>query len=315
MPASGRFAPSPMLPSHLIGTFVQIADAGSLNAAANTLGVSRSVVSERLASLEADLGTLLMTRSTQGLSLTASGEIFLERARDLLSAMASARDAVAEADGALAGRLRVTSSSSLAQDWLAPVFARFLEAHPGVSLEVSISDRTTDMIEGGFDLAIRGGRLPDSDLLGRRLGTLRRTLVCSPDYAENNGVPMSLAEISNHATIVYRNLRITEDFTFVTGNGIRSHRLNSRFETDNGNFMAKAAVEGIGIALLPNFIVARDLIAGRLVPIDVGVQPEYGTLAAIYPRAHRSMPRLTAFVEHAHEMLGEPAPWDRALAS
>jgi DNA-binding transcriptional LysR family regulator len=302
-----------MLQSNLVETFVNIAEAGSLNAAAGKLNLSRSVISERLSALEADLGTLLMTRSTRGLSLTSAGEIFLEHAREILATMESARDAVAEADGELTGRLRVAVGASLAHEWLMPIIADFLETHQSVTLEVSASDRKVDIIEDGFDVAIRAGQLADSDFLSRRLAPTRRTLICSPEYADKNGTPSSFAELNDHPAVVYGNLRFNTYFTFQTEKGVRSPRMHGRFETDSGALMREAAIAGVGITLLPNFLISRDLVAGRLVPIDIGYKPETNSLTALYPRAHGSMPRLIAFVDHMICALGDMPPWDKNL--
>jgi len=302
-----------MLRSDLVATFVLIADAGSLNAAAGKLGVSRSVVSDRLTALEAELGAHLLTRSTKGLSLTPSGELFLEHARGLLAAMDSARDAVAEKGGALTGRLRITVPISLALDWLPAIFARFLELHPRISMEVAASDRTIDIVQEGFDLAIRGGRFPSSDLIVRKLTSGRRMVVCSPAYAARCGVPATISELSDHTSVVYRNRRIAQDWTFETARGRRSARIAGRFETDTGILMREAAIEGIGITLLPTFMIASDLIAGRLIPIHLDATPETDVIAAVFPRAHREMPRMRAFIDYVRTAFGDPPPWEREL--
>lgn len=304
-----------MLRSDLVATFVLIADTGSLNAAAGKLGVSRSVVSERLGTLEADLGTKLVTRSTQGLSLTPSGELFLEHARGLLAAMETARNAVSESDGTLSGRLRVAVPGSLGVDWLTPLFARFMEAHPRISMEVAASDRTIDIVQEGFDLAIRSARLPDSDFLTRRLTTGRRMVVCSPDYARRHGVPASLTELNRYVALVYRNRRITQDWTFRTARGVRSARISGRFEADNGAMLREAAIAGVGVTLLPTFMIARDLVAGRLLRVDIGDEPETDAIAAVYPRANRAIPRVRALIDHLQSSLSDPPPWDRELAA
>lgn len=304
-----------MLRSDLIATFVLIADAGSLNAAATKLGLSRSVVSERLGALEAGLGVRLVSRSTRGLSLTPAGEQFLEHARAILTAMETARDAVAMTDGTLTGRLRIALPMSLAADWLTPVLARFLESHPRISLEVAASDRTIDVVQEGFDLAVRSARLRDSDLVARRLTTGRRLVVCSPAYAERHGTPTSFAALSNFDALTYRNRRAAQDWTFRTQHGLRAARIFGRFEADDGMVLREAAIAGIGICLLPTFLVARDLLAGRLLPIDVGVEPDVDAIAAVYPRAHRAMPRIRALVDRIQAEFGDPPPWDRELAA
>lgn len=304
-----------MLRSDLVATFVLIADTGSLNAAAGKLGVARSVVSERLAALETDLGAHLVTRSTRGLSLTPAGELFLEHARGLLAAMDAARDAVADTGGMLTGRLRIAVPAALANTWLAPILAHFLEAHPRISMEVASSDRTIDIVQEGFDLAIRGGRLPSSDLIARRLTTGRRVVVCSPRYAERHSTPKTIAELSDHVSLVYRNRRIAQDWTFRAGQGKRSARISGRFEADDGTLLRNAALEGVGVTLMPTFLVARDLLDGRLIRIDVGAEPDIDTIAGVFPRAHRGMPRLRAFLDHVQAAFGDPPPWDRELAA
>lgn len=304
-----------MLRSDLVATFVLIADAGSLSGAAGRLGVSRSVVSERLAALEADLGVHLVTRSTRGLSLTPAGERFLEHARGLLQAMEAARDAVAESDGSLTGRLRVAVPSALAVDWLTPLFARFLERHPHIVMEVAASDRTIDIVQEGFDLAIRSARLPDSDLVARRLTTGRRLVVCSPAYAEGQGLPSNVAALADHASLVYRNRRVSQEWGFQGARGLRTARVSGRFEADDGAVLRSAAIEGLGLALLPSFMVARDLLAGKLLPVPLEERPVTDAVAAVFPPAHRGLPRLRALVEHLAEALGDPPPWDRALAA
>lgn len=304
-----------MLRSDHVATFVLIVDTGSLNAAAGRLGLSRSVVSERLAALEADLGVRLVTRTTRGLSLTPPGERFLEHARGLLAAMDNARDAVAGAEGALAGRLRVAVPAALASDWLVPIFASFLEAHPRLSLEIAASDRTVDIVREGFDLAIRSARLRDSDLIARRLTTGRRIVVCSPDYARRHGTPGSLGELGRFAALVYRNRRITEDWTFHTPQGLRAARVAGRFEADDGAVLRQAAVAGIGLSLLPTFMVARDLVAGQLLPIDLGAAPDTDAIAAVFPRAHRGASRVRALIDHLQAALDDPPRWDADLAA
>lgn len=303
-----------MIRSDLISTFVLIADLGSLNAAAGKLGLSRSVISERLTALEADLGSQLATRSTHGLSLTPAGESFLEHARGLADAMAAARAAVAETSGAATGRLRIAAPAALTSEWLMPMIAAFLDLHPRVSIEMAASDRSVDIIQDGFDLAIRSARHPDSALLAQKLTTGRRIVVCSPGYVERHGIPRSLSELPNHRFAVYRNRRVTQDWTFRTPKGLRSARIGGRFEVDEGAVLRRAVMEGIGIALLPTFMVAREMMRGELVRVDLGVEPDLDAISAVYPKVNAALPRLRALVQHLRDGLSDPPPWDRQLA-
>lgn len=302
-----------MIRSELIATFVLIVDSGSLNAAAGKLRLSRSVVSDRLNALEADLGVKLITRSTHGLSLTRAGEIFLGHARSLSDAMQNAREEVATAGGAISGPLRIAAPGALTSEWLTPLFIQFLEAHPLVSLEVSASDRAVDIVQDGFDLAIRGGNLSDSALLARKICGSRRVVVCSPAYRQEHRVPGSLSELADHQCIVYRNRRITQEWTFRTPKGVRSEWVTGRFHADDGAVLRRAAIAGAGITLIPTFFVSQDLIDGRLELVDLGVEPDPITVSAVYPKANAGLPRLQAFVEHMRKGLGDPPPWETPL--
>lgn len=303
-----------MIKSDLIATFVSIVDMGSLNGAARKLGLSRSVVSDRLNALEADLGTQLVTRSTHGLSLTSAGQAFLEHARALIIAMDTARDAVTDASGAITGRLRVAAPAALTNEWLTPIFARFLERHPRVDLDISVADRTVDIVKEGFDLAIRSARHPDSALLARKLTTGRRIVVCSPDYKKRFGVPGGLDDLPDHQAVIYSNRRTSEDWTFRTDDGVRSARMTGRLEVNDGAVGRQAALEGVGICLLPTFLVSRALVSGRLIKIDLGVEPDMDSVSAVYPKAAASLQRLQALVVFLRDSLGDPPVWDRDLA-
>lgn len=303
-----------MIRNELITTFVQIVDQGSLNAAARKLGLSRSVISDRLNTLEADLGARLLVRSTHALNLTGSGEAFLPHARRLIAAMETARNAVADAGGRVTGRLRVASPSALTSVWLTPLFADFLKLHPGINLEITASDRTVDIVQEGFDLAIRSARHRDSALLTRKITSGRRVVVCSPDYKKRHGVPQSLKDLPAHESVVYRNTRITQDWTFKTPKGVRSARVSGRFEADDGLVLRRAVLDGVGICLLPTFMVSADLVSGALIKVDLGPEPDIDMISAVYPKASAAVTRLQVFVDFLRQSLGDPSPWDRALA-
>ena len=303
-----------MIRSELMAKFVLIVDCGSLNAAAGRLRLSRSVVSDRLNALEADVGTQLITRSTHGLSLTRAGEVFLRHAREIATAMEVARNDVASAGGEISGSLRIAAPAALTGDWLVPVFNDFLQENPLVSIELSVSDRSVDIVQDGFDLAIRGGNLSDSALLARKITSSHRVVVCSPDYRDRRGVPSSPADLAGHECIGYRNRRVTQDWTFRTAKGIRSEWVTGRFQADDGVTLGRAAVAGAGIVLVPTFIVSRDLLAGRLITIDLGAEVESISVSAVYPAANAGLPRLQALIDHLRKALGDPPSWDLALA-
>lgn len=302
-----------MIRSDLIATFVEIVRQGSLNGAARALRLSRSVISDRLATLEADIGAALIIRSTTGMSLTPEGETFLDHAIKILADMEVARAAVGSPHGAISGRLRVATPTALASEWLTPLFASFMRAHPNVVLEISAADRTIDIVSEGFDLAIRSARHPDSDLLAKRLTTGRRVIVCSPEFAAQNTLPSSIHDLAGHRFAVYRNRRPTADWTFNTDHGTASAKPVGVFEADDGPVLRRAVIEGVGICLLPTFIVSAALCAGELRIVDLGHEPEADDISAIYPRTSASLPRLRALVAHLKNEIGDPPVWDQPL--
>jgi DNA-binding transcriptional LysR family regulator len=303
-----------MLKSELIATFAQIVESGSLNRAAAKLGLSRSVISDRLAGLEADLGTQLVTRSTHGLSLTPAGERFVDHARRLLDGMEAARNAVAEAGGSLSGPIRLAAPPILLGEWLMPLIASFMGQHPRVHIEVTASDRMADVIQDGLDIAIRSARHPDSALVARKLTIGRRIVVCSPDYRDRRGVPRSLSDLGEHEFVVYRNRRVMQDWTFHTPKGIRSARVEGSFAADDAGVLRHAALAGLGISLMPTFVAAHDLLKGDLVRIDLGIEPDIDAISAVYPAANATLPRLKALVQHLKDGIDDPPAWDRQLA-
>lgn len=250
-----------------IQAFVAVADAGGLSAAAARLGVSKSIVSRRLARLEKALGTTLFSRNTRGVTLTEPGATFREHALRIASEADAARDALSP-DGTVRGRLRVAAPLSFSANTFAPVLAALAMRHPQLEVQASFSDRKVDLVAEGFDAAIRLGMLDDSALVARRVATFGATLVASPAYLEAHGTPRTPDELLAHATVN----RINESWPLVhQGRQITVNPRNSRFTADNGAALVPAVLAGLGIGLLPNFLSGEHLATGALVT----VMPDY----------------------------------------
>jgi DNA-binding transcriptional LysR family regulator len=229
--------------------------------------VSKSIVSRRLARLEKSLGTTLMTRSTRGASLTEAGATFKEHALRIASEADAARDAISS-DGMVRGRLRVAAPLSFSATTFAPVLAELAVRYPQLEIQASFSDRKVDLVAEGFDAAIRLGLLDDSNLVARRVATFGGALVASPAYLQKRGVPRTPEDLLEHDTIN----RINEEWPLLhDGKQLTVHPRNSRFTADNGATLVPAALAGLGIALLPNFLIAGHLASGALVT----VMPDY----------------------------------------
>jgi DNA-binding transcriptional LysR family regulator len=246
-----------------IQAFVAVADAGGLSAAAGRLGTSKSIVSRRLARLEKSLGTTLLTRSTRGATLTEAGATFREHAVRIAAESDAARDALSP-DGSVRGRLRVALPLSFGATHFAPVLAQLAAKHPELEIQASFSDRKVDLVSEGFDAAIRLGVLDDSSLVARRIAPFGGKLVASPDYLARHGTPRTVDELLEHATVN----RINDTWPLsLDGKTITVHPRNTRFTADNGAALVPAVLAGLGIALMPNFLVNEQLASGALVAI------------------------------------------------
>jgi DNA-binding transcriptional LysR family regulator len=243
-------------------TFVDVADAGGVSAAARRLGISKSIVSRRLFRLEAELGIQLLARTTRGAALTEAGVTFREHAARVRAEIDAALETILPA-GDLRGRLRIAAPLSLGPTHLAPVFAELARRHPLLHVQASYSDRFVDIIGEGFDCAIRVGYLTDSNLIARRVGPLTGTLVASPDYIRERGAPETPEDLLAHQAL----MQGTEAWQFMDGNKTISIHPQGRFKADNGTALAAAAVAGLGIAWLPDHLIKGYLDSGALVQV------------------------------------------------
>jgi DNA-binding transcriptional LysR family regulator len=243
-------------------TFVDVADAGGVSAAARRLGVSKSIVSRRLFRLEAELGVQLLARTTRGAALTEAGVTFREHAARVCAEIDTALETIMPA-GDLRGRLRIAAPLSLGPTHLAPVFAEMARRHPLLHLHASYSDRFVDIIGDGFDCAIRVGYLSDSNLIARRVGSIHGKLVASPGYIREHGAPETPDDLLAHQAL----MQGAETWQLIDGDKTISIHPQGRFKADNGTALAAAAVAGLGIAWLPDHLIEDYLDSSSLVPL------------------------------------------------
>jgi len=245
-----------------LATFVEVADAGGVSAAARRLGVSKSIVSRRLVRLESELGVQLLARTTRGAALTEAGVTFRDHAARVCAEIDLARETILPA-GDLRGRLRIAAPLSFGPTHLAPVFAQLARRHPRLHLQCNYSDRFVDIVGEGFDCAIRVGQLGDSTLIARRIAPIRGKLVGSPEYVQEHGAPETPEQLLAHECL----MQGTETWVFIDGDKIIPVHPQGRFKADNGLALAAAAVAGLGIAALPEFLIEKDLASGALVAL------------------------------------------------
>ncbi|MDN3568546.1 LysR family transcriptional regulator [Paeniroseomonas aquatica] len=291
-------------------TFVAIAEAGSISAAARRLGLSKSVISDRLAELERSLGAPLLQRSTRKLTLTEDGTSFLESAAQITRDVEAAAVMVAERRGTLRGPLRISAPVTFSRMHLGPALYGFLKRHPGVELTLDLDDRRVDAAADGYDAVVRHGPIADSRLTVWRLAPSRRVLVASPDYLEQHGAPRSLSALEEHRGIFYTN-RSHLDWRFIGPEEPRIVRGRHALRVNNGDVMRDAAVAGLGIALLPTFIVNADVKAGKLRTINLEAETEPEFIYVAHPEGRRASMKLRAMVDDIRAIIGDPPYWDR----
>lgn len=243
-------------------TFVVVADAGGVSAAARRLGVSKSIVSRRLFRVEADLGVQLLARTTRGAALTEAGITFRDHAARASAEIDRAREAIFPT-GELRGRLRVAMPLTFGATHFAPVLAEMARLHPNLHIHTSYSDRFVDLIAEGFDCAIRGAYLQDSNLIAKRVGPIHGKLVASPDYIKAHASPETPDELVTHQAL----MQGTEAWQFMDGGKIVTVQPQGRFKADSATALAAAAAAGLGIAWLPDCITHEHVASGALVPI------------------------------------------------
>lgn len=293
--------------------FVRAADSRSFSQAARQMRLSRSVVSRHIASLEGALGARLLQRTTRTLTLTEAGRLYLERARRVLAEVEDAERSVGRLSDAPRGQLRVSAPMSFGFLHLAAAIPAFLARHPDVTVDMSLTDRFVDLVEEGFDVAVRIGRLRDSSLIARRLAPSRLVVCASPDYLARRGVPRTPDDLAAHDCLHNTNIPGQWAFALPDG-GVRMVDVAGRLSANNGDALQAAARAGAGLVYLPSFIVGEDLQAGRLQCVLDGFTMTGATVNAVYPHARHLSPKVRVFVDFLAERFGPEPYWDAPLA-
>lgn len=283
--------------------FVTVVDTGSFVRAADAMGTSKTAVSRLVGELESRLRTRLLHRTTRRLSLTPEGEIFHERCRQLLDGVAEAEAELTAHTGEAIGQLRVNVPVTFGLLHLAPLWPAFMALHPKVVLDVTLSDRLVDLVDEGYDLAVRIARLQASSLVSRQLTSTRMILCASPEYLRRHGVPEHPSEIARHVVISYTLLAMGEQWEFEGPEGRVSVEVVSRMRTNSGDTCCAAAVQHQGIVLQPSFLVGAHLDSGALVE----VLPQYRSVElgvyAVYPSRKHLTPKVRALIDFLVEAL------------
>lgn len=277
--------------------FVRVVERRSMTGAARELGVPKSTVSRAVMRLEDALGARLFRRSSRALSLTEAGRALFDEAQPHIVALRGARDAVAAVTEAPSGPIRLTAPPDIALDVLAPLLVEFVERYPEVRVDVHPTSRTVDLVEEGFDVAIRAGKLRDAHLVARKLGDATLALFAAPSYLARRGTPRTVAELESHDFVLFRPKRGCVEVELVA-EGPRPERasveVRGRIATDDMSFARAAVLAGAGIGLLPGFLAARSVVAGELVRVlPRYCAPREGALYLVHASG-RHLPRKIA---------------------
>lgn len=294
-----------------IEAFVKVAETKSFSEAARRLRSSKSVVSRQIAALEAELGARLFQRTTRSMTLTEAGRGYFERAARILADLEDANLSVTQLQAAPRGQLRVNAPMSFGLLHLAPALPDFLLRYPDVDVDISMNDRFVDLVDEGFDLAVRIGNLADSSLVARKLAPARRVVCASPAYLKARGVPASPDDLKAHDCLCYNSIPMSHDWRFVAENGQPwPVEVRGRLSANNGDTLKVAALKGLGFANLPTFIVGSELQAGTLVTVLDKFVAQDLAVNAVYPHSRHLSPKVRAFVDFLAERFGPRPYWD-----
>jgi DNA-binding transcriptional LysR family regulator len=285
--------------------FVAVVDAGSFVRGADALQMSKSAVSRLVAELEQRLGVRLLQRTTRRLSLTAEGETFHQRCRDLLSGVGDAEAEVTRHAGELIGELRVSAPVTFGLMQLAPLWPVFMARHPRLTLDLTLSDRFVDLVDEGYDVAVRIAQLPSSSLVSRRLAATRLILCATPSYLRTHGAPRAPADLAGHAVFAYSLLSTGDQWHFQGPEGAVAVKINPRMRSNSGDSCRTAALQHQGIVLQPSFLIGADLDSGALVEVMPQYQSSELGIYAVYPSRQQLAPKVRLLVDFLAESFRE----------
>lgn len=297
--------------------FARVAEANSFSGAAKRLGLSKSAVSKQVARLERTLGAKLLNRTTRRLSLTEVGQAFYEHCARVVAEAEAAELAVSRLRAEPRGVLRVTAPAAFGHLHVAPAIPDFLARYPELSVQLVMNDRMVDLVEEGYDVAIRMTSDPAPNVVARRLAPVRWAVCASPQYLARHREPQTPGELAQHNCLFYSFLESSSDWRFRSDRGDLTVQVAGNFTVNNSEALREAVLRGLGIALLPTFTVGRDIQEGSLNALLPGYTP-YGTFGvdvyAVYLPTRYLSPKVRAFIDFFLERFGPEPYWDQRIA-
>jgi DNA-binding transcriptional LysR family regulator len=279
-------------------TFIRVVEAGSLSAAARAIPASLTAVSRQISALEAHYGTTLLLRTTRQLALTDAGRLLYDRARAVIAELRDVELALTSRESRPSGRLRVSAPSLMGRLLIAPLLPEFLRLHPAVSVDLLLVDRPVNLVEEDIHAALRIGRLPDSQIIARKLAELTMIVCAAPGYLQRRGTPVTPADLADHDCLVFSDVAGGGEWRFRMPDGTSSTiRLDGRLWINSLDALVAAARDGAGLARVPSWQVADDIKAGTLTRVLAGYELPASAVHLIMPPARLGSPRTRAFVD------------------
>jgi DNA-binding transcriptional LysR family regulator len=293
--------------------FVKVVDHHSFSVAGEKMGVVKSVLSRRVSELEARLGVKLLNRTTRKLSLTAAGEQLYQQMSLLLAEMEEAELKVSEEQFSLAGRLRIATPLSFGFRYMSSVISEFIEQYPDIEVSLDLNDSEIDLVAEGYDMAIRIGDLVDSSLIGRKLSVIRFVTVASEAYLKKHGEPSHPSELVHHDGLFYSNITERAQWQFQSGADTIVSVPRVRLKANNGDFLVRACVNGLGVLQIPTFLVDRYRRDGSLKTVLNDFRRNDQGMYALFPPGRLIPKRAKVLVDYMQEKFGDLPEWDKGL--
>ncbi|MEH6608708.1 MAG: LysR substrate-binding domain-containing protein [Halioglobus sp.] len=295
-----------------IPVFTCVIEEGSFSKAAGKLGITKSAVSKRISGLEAQLGVKLLQRSTRKLSLTEAGERYFEHAVYALRSAQDAENAATELQKIPQGTLRISAPMSFGRLHVAPIIPLFLKQYPQIQIHMDMSDLSHDVIAEGFDIALRGGDLPDSSLIARKLAPIHSVLCASEEYIAQHGMPKTPQELMWHNCILYTYHTTMNEWIFIRNGEEGRVRISGNYQVNNSEALHESLLQGLGIGRLPTFVAGADIVSGKLIPVLPDYAMPHKAIYAVFPEKQYMPEKVRVFIDFMIEHLGGDVPhWDR----
>ncbi|MCZ6839745.1 MAG: LysR family transcriptional regulator [Alphaproteobacteria bacterium] len=292
--------------------FARVAEAGSFTKAAGQLGISTSAASKHVIALENRLGARLLNRTTRRLSLTEVGASYYEWCTRIAQDVAEAESTVTQMHSEPRGRIKLNAPMSFGIRHLAPAMPEFLALYPELTLDMNLNDRFVDLIEEGYDVAVRIGELRDSSLVARRLAPARMIVCGAPAYFERHGVPKTPADLADHNCLGYSLLAVPGEWHFTGPGRAQTVRISGNFHVNNGDAMRAAALAGLGVVVQPTFIIGDDVARGALQRVLADFTPRESTIHAVFPHNRHLSAKVRVFVDFLVDLFAPEPYWDVA---